>query len=52
MNEKINIKICCIICNKKYSSQSSLYNHNKKFHNIKKQFLLVSKSISNLIKID
>jgi hypothetical protein len=30
-----NIKLHrCIICNKNYSSQSSLCNHNKKFHNI------------------
>uniref|UniRef100_A0A6C0ED40 C2H2-type domain-containing protein n=1 Tax=viral metagenome TaxID=1070528 RepID=A0A6C0ED40_9ZZZZ len=28
-----NIKLHrCIICNKNYSSQSSLCNHNKKFH--------------------
>ena len=36
MTEKINIDkiFICKICNKKYSSQSSLCNHNKKFHNI------------------
>jgi hypothetical protein len=36
MNEKVNINkdYICKICNKKYSSLSSLCNHNKKFHNI------------------
>ena len=35
MNEKVNIikKYSCNICNKLYSSHSSLCNHNKKFHN-------------------
>jgi len=34
MDEKSELKnkILCKICNKKYSSQSSLCNHNKKFH--------------------
>ena len=36
MNEKVNIhlKYRCNICNKLYSSRSSLCNHNKKFHNL------------------
>jgi len=35
MSEKVNIikKYRCNICNKDYSSNSSLCNHNKKFHN-------------------
>jgi len=35
MNEKVNYnkKYSCKICNKLYSSNSSLCNHNKKFHN-------------------
>ena len=34
MNKKVNSssRICCNICNKFYSSKSSLCNHNKKFH--------------------
>ena len=37
MDEKVNYKFefRCNICNKYYSSKSSLCNHNKKFHNIK-----------------
>jgi hypothetical protein len=36
MNEKVNItsSFSCKICNKFYSSKSSLCNHNKKFHNV------------------
>jgi ribosomal protein S13 len=36
MNKKVNSPGCirCNICNKKYSSKSSLCNHNKKFHNL------------------
>ena len=36
MNIKVNIKslFSCNICNKNYSSKSSLCNHNKKFHSI------------------
>ena len=30
--EKVNLKPYCNICNKYYKSQSSLCNHNKKFH--------------------
>ena len=35
MNEKVNNKVNfrCNICDKIYSSASSLCNHNKKFHN-------------------
>jgi len=29
---EFNNKLCCKICNKEYASQSSLCNHNKKFH--------------------
>ena len=34
MSEKVNLHVMyiCNICNKDYSSQSSLCNHNKKFH--------------------
>lgn len=41
MNEKsesINI-FSCNICNKTYSSKSSLCNHNKKFHNSKSSIM-------------
>ena len=36
MNEKVNINkdYRCIFCNKHYASQSSLCNHNKKFHKL------------------
>jgi len=36
MTEKVNLisKYICKICNKEYSSQSSLCNHNKKFHKV------------------
>ena len=49
MNEKMNIikKFSCNICNKLYSSQSSLCNHNKKFHNnniLKKSDNILKKS--------
>ena len=39
MGEKVNEKIIysCKICNKNYSSQSSLCNHNKKFHDVNNQ---------------
>jgi transcription elongation factor Elf1 len=48
MDEKVNQKnnFSCKICNKKYSSASSLCNHNKKFHNnieIKKDHLVIIK---------
>jgi hypothetical protein len=46
MNEKVNIhsENRCILCNKVYSSRSSLCNHNKKFHNtISKQKVNISK---------
>ena len=33
-SELIN-NLSCKICNKEYSSRSSLCNHNKKFHNTK-----------------
>jgi len=35
MSEKSELKkfYCCKLCNKYYSSNSSLCNHNKKFHN-------------------
>jgi hypothetical protein len=35
MTEKVNLTLMysCNICNKQYASQSSLCNHNKKFHN-------------------
>jgi len=36
MDEKVNVesKFRCNLCNKEYSSKSSICNHNKKFHNI------------------
>jgi len=48
MNEKVNTNnnIRCNVCNKEYSSKSSLCNHNKKFHNIQKNILPHTPSIS------
>jgi len=44
MNEKVNNKsiIRCNICNKDYSSKSSLCNHNKKFHNKNKNIMQIN----------
>ena len=44
MNDHLKVH-SCNICNKIYSSKSSLWNHNNKFHNIN-----VSKSIPNVSK--
>ena len=59
MNKKVNdyIEIRCNLCNKQYSSQSSLCNHNKKFHNnnncnsipiVSNNIPIVSESIPNV----
>ena len=52
MSEKSELKkkYCCKICNKYYSSNSSLCNHNKKFHNNKvtESNLKVTESKSNV----
>jgi len=52
MNQKVNKIYKCEKCNKNYSSNSSLCNHNKKFHNIKliknnESQNIITKSIEN-----
>ena len=43
VNDKSSIR--CNICNKDYSSKSSLYNHNKKYHDNKMQ---TNENINNM----
>jgi hypothetical protein len=54
MDEKVNfnVKIRCNLCNKSYSSKSSLCNHNKKFHSINeiKNSDNILKSSDNILK--
>jgi len=53
MNEKseyINI-FSCNICNKTYSSKSSLCNHTKKFHNSKSNYIVTKTSLNDNQKV-
>jgi prophage antirepressor-like protein len=52
LNNEDQLKLFCKLCNKIYASQSSLCNHNKKFHNNKEGNNMDSDVVDNIDVVD